>query len=128
METKEMKVLVEKATIKLLPGEEIHDFTRVLSQEGGRYVCKALGITPKTGGCWLVAAYADKAVFSSYKQSENAPNRYHMVKFARKDGKFEFSDMAEVEKKTIYKPKNLKDAFATIKKGENKSIWEDVLR
>lgn len=102
---KTMEVVVHKAAVPLMKGESIEKFTGELSREGTEHCFKKLNMIKGKSGAWLVEAFGDAAVFSTYKSDE--PSKYHVFKYTRNDktGVFEFGDLTEVERVVGFRPK-----------------------
>lgn len=111
----EMNVLVYKQNIPVASGESIDDFTHKLNQAAREHTMMKLNIKKDgNGGAWGVEYYSDRVVMSAY--GEGISHKYYMTKYSRnKDGTFEFGDMIEVERKTVYSPKT--DTTVT------KAVW-----
>jgi hypothetical protein len=125
--SEERTVIVHKASVNLVGGESIHDFTHKLSSKGKEYVFKKLNITKKTGWGYMVEAYGDKVVFEVTKRNPEMSGvyKYYGVPYVRKDGNFEFGELTEVEKVTSFKP--VKDSMSVTKSGSTVEIkLEDV--
>ena len=100
-----MDVIVHKANVPMMKGESINQFTNKLSQAGRAHVLRKLNIAEKDGGAWLVEAFQDRVVFSTYKGQE--PTKHYAFKYTRADksGDFEFGGVIEVERMTSFVPK-----------------------
>lgn len=103
------KVLVHKASVPLMKGESLGDFTRSLTDASTLYIKQKYNL-PSNDGCecyvWANEVYADKAVFSvsNYKAETQKDRYFHVaVKFSRQnDGDFEFTDTLKVRPVTTY--------------------------
>jgi len=119
-ETTTMEVIVHKQNVPMMKGESINMFTNKLSQAGRAHVLRKLNITEKDGGAWLVEAFQDRAVFSTYKGQE--PTKHFAFKYTRnKSGDFEFGGVIEVERVTSFKPKS--DMSVTKGVDVEKAVW-----
>lgn len=98
-----MDVIVHKATISLMSGETLEQFTQKLSDAGKEYLLSKLNMTK--GNSWLVEVYRNKIVMAAYKDGE--PSQFYAFKYSRdKSRNFQFSDTMEVERVTSFKPKS----------------------
>jgi hypothetical protein len=128
-----MKILVEKATIQLMPEESLQDFLNILENKSKEYTMKKLKIKENTGGyAWLVAAFDGNVIVAVYGKSnvqdDTGEDRFYKIKYTREGDEFKFADMKEVEQKINYTPKNLSDAFSDVEKNTNKAMWNNILR
>ncbi len=99
--------IVHKATINLMGGESVHDFTAKVNKAGQDYLFQNLSIPKKDSWVYMREAYADSAVFSVYKSSDGGgrENKLYGLTFKRdKNGAFTFSSPIEVEQFTQYRP------------------------
>lgn len=104
--------VVHKANVPLAAGESIGKYTNELSAAGRQYVMKQLNLNslakPNSAGAYMLEAYSDKCIFDVYKYSGDGPSeyKYYALKYTRKsDGKFEFKDLAEVERVISFQAK-----------------------
>ena len=128
-----MKILVEKATIQLMPEESLEDFLNILEKKSKEYTMKKLKIKENIGGyAWLVAAFDGNVIVAVYGKStvhdDTGEDKFYKIKYTREDDEFKFTDMKEVEQKINYTPKNLSDAFSDVEKNTNKAMWNNILR
>ena len=102
--TVKMDVVVHKANIPLLAGESLYDFTTNLSRAGSEHLRSSLNIAKGKGHAWMMEAFADTAIYSTYKNDE--PTKYYAMTYKRdKNGDFEFGKALEVRRKTVFTPK-----------------------
>ncbi len=112
-------VAVHKANIPLLKGESVHQFTNELSKAGREHVMKKLNMTEKSGnGAWMAEAFSGSVIFSTYKSDE--PSTYYACAYKRDEkGAFDFGSLVEVQRMTVFKPKE-----ATVTKSLNEKPEE----
>ncbi len=111
--------IVHKANVPLAKGESLGSYTNALSQDSRAYIMKQLnlnslsktapGVNGAGVGCYMIEAYGDKAVFNVYKYGGNeaSTDKFYAIKYTRKsDGKFDFSDLSEVQRVVSFQPKS----------------------
>lgn len=104
---KQENAIVHKATINLIGGESVHDFTSKVNKAGQDYLFQNLSIPKKDSWVYMREAYAESAVFSVYKNSDGGgrESKLYGLTFKRdKNGAFSFSSPIEVEQFTQYRP------------------------
>jgi hypothetical protein len=104
--------VVHKANVPLASGESLNAYTQKLSSDGRAYVMKQLNLTslakPAHASAYLVEAYSDKCIFDVYKYGGEGSSEYKYYAFSytrKSDGKFEFKDLAEVERVISFQAK-----------------------
>ncbi len=106
--------VVHKANVPLASGESLNAYTQKLSSDGRAYVMKQLNLNslakPASAGAYLIEAYSDKCIFDVYKYGGDGGSseyKYYAFSYTRKaDGKFEFKDLAEVERVISFQAKS----------------------
>lgn len=106
--------VVHKANVPLAAGESLNAYTQKLSSDGRAYVMKQLNLNslakPASAGAYLIEAYSDKCIFDVYKYGGDGGSseyKYYAFSYTRKaDGKFEFKDLAEVERVISFQAKS----------------------
>ena len=132
-ETSTMNVIVHKASLALMAGESLDQYTGELSKGCGGYMNKCLGIQKGSGSSWLVEAYANKCVVAAYKS--DGPTEYYAMSYKRdaKTGAFEFGEYVPVVRRTVYQPVNtsvtISKEIGALEGWEKteKSMWGNIL-
>lgn len=116
------EAIVHKATVTLIGGESVYDYTTKINKAGQDYLYQNLNIPKKDSWVYMREAYADSAVFSVSKSTESGrENKLYGLTFKRdKGGKFEFSSPVEVEQFTQYRPVK---TSVTVAKVMKKTLW-----
>jgi len=128
MSTKITNVAVHKASIKLMAGESVSDFTSELSRNLKEHLSSKV---TKGTHIWPVEIFADTAVYEMYKydsESETSSEEYWSIEWSRDKDMFSFGTQTEVQRNVSFKPK---PGIAITKKemGDwvEKSFWGDVV-
>jgi len=99
-----MKVIVHKANLPLKTNESVSSFTNSLHEAARHHMALKSNTTYEKLDAWLVETYSDKLVMSVYQDS--GPNKYYAYTYKRETtGAFTFGEPAEMERVTVYKPK-----------------------
>jgi len=134
MQTVTHDVMVHKASIPLMKGESLRDFTSKVADAGRQQLVSKLNLGTKVD-VYMVEAFADAAVFNVYKYGDNVKpgkrSSYYAVTYKRKDdGTFEMGDSTEVIRVTRFEPKKVpitKSAEPVKKRfGNDTSAWESI--
>jgi hypothetical protein len=104
-----MEVIVTKS-IDLKSGETLRMFTEALSQDAREHMAKNLRLDLKTGtaGVYVIEVMSNVVVCEVYQSTQKEGHKYWFMaaKYEREDdGSFTFSDTAEVERVTTFRPK-----------------------
>lgn len=105
---KVQKAIVHKASINLIGGESVYDFTQKVNVAGQKYLFQNLNLPKKDTYIYMREAYASSAVFSvstgSYSEGSRTHKLYGLAFKRDKNGAFTFSTPIEVEQFTQYRP------------------------
>ncbi len=128
-ENKIVNVAVHKATINLVAGESIGDFTSALRDALRQHVTKGMA---KGDHMWMVEVFAAKAVYEVYKSSNEAgggpTEEYWSVDWKREKGVFSFGSSTEVQRHVAFKPKpGMSITKNDVDGWVEKSLWGNVI-
>lgn len=101
------EVAVEKASVPLVAGEALDDFTQAFSKAGRDHIAGQLNVTSKDAGVYAVQVFGSSAVFDVYLYgkdvSDDKRSRYFAVSYKRDaNGVFSFDNMTEVVRKVVF--------------------------
>jgi len=127
-------VKVRKAGIELKAGETLNDFTRELGVESRNHVLDKLNLPSESSGGYLDEVFSNYAVIIVWSDGVDYESNYYAVSYERKDdGEFEFGDIIEVERKTVFVQSNpLEGVTKSVQKkicGDwvKKELWGGIL-
>jgi len=99
-----MIVAVHKASITMLKGETLDQFTNAIGDAGREHVFKKLNLSRDSGSAWMAETFGASVVFRAYKKE--GPASYHAFTYKRDEkGVFAFGDLVEVQRMTVFEPK-----------------------
>lgn len=103
-ETATQQVVVHKAAITLGASESLHSYISKLGADGRAAIARKLNLDVKKCSTYMVEAFSKSAIFSVYKYDESGSmDRFYAMSYKRgASGDFEFSDMKEVVRKTVF--------------------------
>lgn len=121
-------VVVHKANITLADGESVQQFMSKIRDAGKTFVGTKLNLV-KNADVYPVEVFSKTIVFDVYQYGPDVPAnkraRFFAAAYSRKnDGGFEFTTLTEVERVTVYQPKQ-NAAVTKSTKGEEveKAVW-----
>jgi hypothetical protein len=130
-EKKIVYAAVHKASINLMKGETVGDFTRELGKSCREHLVTKLNLST-ADDVWLSEAFAQKAVCHVYKSNKSGGGSgYYMVDYKRdKKGAFTFGTIQEAKRQTVYKPTSDVQINKSLNQGwepVSKSLWDGIL-
>lgn len=110
-ETVTMEVVVHKANLPLVKNESLGSFTRKLRDDGRAFLMRKFNLMPEKADVFMLEVFVDKVVFDIFEFKATDPRkrqRFVGLGFTRKnDGSFEFSNSIELERVTMFQPKQM---------------------